>query len=98
MISRAQLIFIMLSVFMAWFLDVLSTWIGINTFGLHETNPGFLTYPWIWLVILECWILIVAFFKWAPLFIRKILLVALTLGSFYPALSNLYFMANVVMG
>ena len=88
-INSSWLSFVMLAVLGAWFLDVLSTWIGLNFFGTHETNLIFLSHPYLWLIVVEIWILVIHFFKWAPLWIRKIMMGALMLGSFAPALWNM---------
>ena len=88
-IGSPWLSFVMLAVLGAWILDVLSTWIGLSFFGTHEANSIFLSHPYLWLFVVELWILSVHFFKWAPLWIRKIVIGSLMLGSFIPAFMNM---------
>lgn len=95
--NRSGLSFVLLSVFIAWLLDVLSTWIGISHFGLHEANPIFSQAPYLWLIAVLSGSVLVFFFKWAPVWIRKTLLVAIMLGSFFPALMNMFTILKVVM-
>ena len=88
-LSIEWICFVSLSVLIAWFLDVMITVIGIRFFGLSEVNPIFLIYPQLWLFIVEMAVLAVALFKWAPLWMRKIFIAFLTIGSFVPAVRNL---------
>ena len=95
--NRSGLSFVLLSVFIAWLLDVLSTWIGISHFGLHEVNPIFSQAPYLWLITVLSVSVLVFFFKWAPVLVRKILLGAIMLGSFHPSVGNLICILGVIL-
>ena len=84
------LFFVFCVVSVAWVLDVLSTWIGLSFFGLHEANTIFLQVPYLWLVAVLSVSSLIYFFKWAPLWIRQTLLAVIMLGCFSPALGNVY--------
>lgn len=95
--NKSGLSFVLLSVFIAWLLDVMSTWIGLSYFGLHEANPIFLQAPYLWLIAVFSISIFVFFFKWAPIWSRKTLLVTIILGSFFPALMNTFHILKVVI-
>ena len=95
--NKSGLSFVLFSVFIAWLLDVMSTWIGLSYFGLHEANPIFLQAPYLWLIAVLSVSVLIFFFKWAPVWIRKILLVTIILGSFSPAIHNLIGIWRVIL-
>lgn len=95
--NKSGLSFVLISVFSAWLLDVMSTWIGLSYFGLHEANPIFLQAPYLWLIAVLSFSVLVFFFKWAPVWCRKTLLVTIMLGSFSPAIHNLIGIWRVIL-
>jgi len=97
MMNKSGISFVLFFVLVAWLLDVLSTWIGISCFGLHETNQIFLQIPYLWLIAVLGVSVFVFFFKWAPVWVRKTLLGAIIFGSFYPATVNLVYILNVIL-
>jgi len=97
MVNKSGLSFVLFFVFIAWLLDVLSTWIGISCFGLHEANQIFLQIPYLWLITVLSFSVFVFFFKWAPVWFRRILLGTIMLGSFSPAVGNLICVWKVIL-
>ena len=95
--NKSGLSFVLLSVFIAWLLDVLSTWIGIIHFGLYEANPIFSQAPYLWLIAVLSVSVLIFFFKWAPVWVRKTLLGTIMLGSFSPAVINLISIFGVMI-
>ena len=97
MMNRSGLSFVLLSVFIAWILDVMSTWIGLSFFGLHEANPLFLQVPYLWLIAVLSVSVFIFFFRWAPVWLRKIVLGVIMIGSFFPAVTNLVGIWRVIL-
>jgi len=97
MMNKSGLSFVLFFVFIAWFLDVLSTWIGLSCFGLHEANQIFLQIPYLWFIAVLSFSVLVFFFKWAPRIVRKTLLLGIILGRFVPSLRNLSLIFMVVL-
>ena len=95
-INRTGISFVVCSIITAWLLDLLSTWIGLRL-GLHEANQIFLRFPYLWLFAVLSVVVLIYFFKWAPVWVRKVLLFTIMLGSFSPALLNLYMIIFMVI-
>jgi len=86
--KKTKLFFVYLCIVTGWLLDVLSTYVGL-TLGLHESSQLFLMFPFMWMIIFIGLSTVIYWFKWAPVIVRKILLLGIIFGSFAPSIHNL---------
>ena len=94
--KKNDLSLIWLFILFAWLLDVLTSMLGI-ALNIMEGSAFFLVYPSMWLAIFWALSSFVYFFRWAPVKLRKIILLGIVLGSFIPAINNLIVMYVMVI-
>jgi len=91
-----RLAIIWLLIWFAWFLDILTSYIGI-TVGIREGSALFLLFPLMWPILLMGLSSFVYFFRAAPGKLRKIILLGIVLGSFVPMFRNLIVIYQMVI-
>ncbi len=94
--KKSGLLFIYFCVVTGWLLDVLSTYVGL-TLGLRESSQLFLLFPFMWMIMFCSLAILIYCFKWAPMIVRKILLLGIIFGSFVPSLRNLSLIFLVIL-
>ena len=94
--KKTDLLSIYLCVAIGWLLDVLSTYVGL-TLGLYESSQLFLLFPFMWMIMFCSLAILIYYFKWAPVIVRKILLIGIIFGSFAPSLHNLRLIFMVIL-